>query len=52
MKILLLADLHSIAPWYRWVSAEAQHFDLVYIAGDLIDMFRRSDEQIQFVRDE
>jgi Icc-related predicted phosphoesterase len=46
MEILLLADLHGIAPWYRWVRTEAHQFDLVCIAGNLIDMFRRTDEQI------
>lgn len=52
MKILLLADLHGIAPWYQWITVEARRFDLVCIAGDLIDMFRGRDEQVGFIRDE
>ncbi len=52
MNILLLADLHSQRPWYRWVLAELVGYDLVCVAGDLIDMFKPLDGQIDFLRDE
>ncbi len=52
MNILLLADLHSERAWYRWVLAESPRFDLVCIAGDLVDMFQPFDSQIDFLREE
>ncbi|MDQ3120063.1 MAG: metallophosphoesterase [Verrucomicrobiota bacterium] len=52
MKILLLADLHSDRPWYRWILSELAHYDLVCVAGDLIDMFKRTEEQIEFLREQ
>ncbi len=52
MKILLLADLHSERPWYRWALSEARQYDLVCIAGDLIDMFKESGAQVEFLREE
>jgi Icc-related predicted phosphoesterase len=39
MKILLMADLHSNTRWYRWLLRAATRFDLVCIAGDLLDLF-------------
>jgi len=52
VKVLLLADLHGVPPWYRWITAQADEFDLVCIAGDLIDMFQATDSQMAFIRDE
>jgi predicted MPP superfamily phosphohydrolase len=40
MKLLITADLHFRLHWFRWLIEEAQDFDLVCIAGDLLDMFR------------
>jgi predicted MPP superfamily phosphohydrolase len=40
MKLLLTADLHYRIHWFRWLIKEASNFDLICIAGDLLDMFR------------
>ncbi len=39
MRILLTADLHFKENWYRWLSERQAEFDVVCIAGDLLDMF-------------
>lgn len=38
MRILHVADFHSQWHWYDWLGLQAQRFDLVVIAGDLVDM--------------
>ncbi len=40
MKLLLTADLHFRLHWFRWLIEQAPDFDLVCIAGDLLDMFK------------
>ena len=40
MKILLTADLHFRLHWFSWLIKEGAGYDLVCIAGDLLDMFR------------
>jgi Icc-related predicted phosphoesterase len=40
MKLLLTADLHFRPHWFRWLIEQAPDFDLVCIAGDLLDMFK------------
>jgi predicted MPP superfamily phosphohydrolase len=40
MKILVSADLHYRSHWFHWLSEQAANFDLICIAGDLLDMFR------------
>jgi uncharacterized protein len=40
MKLLLTADLHFRLHWFRWLIEQAPSYDLVCIAGDLLDMFR------------
>jgi hypothetical protein len=35
-----MADLHFRLHWYRWLIEQAPDFDLVCIAGDLLDMFK------------
>jgi len=42
MKTLITADLHYREPWFRWLIEQAKDFDLVCIAGDLLDMFGES----------
>jgi Icc-related predicted phosphoesterase len=37
MKLLLTADLHFRLHWFRWLIEQAPDFDLVCIAGDLLD---------------
>ena len=39
MKVLLTADLHSNPDWLHWLEEEAGKYDLVCIAGDLLDAF-------------
>lgn len=38
MKILLVADLHYALPQWDWLSETANRFDLIVIAGDLLDI--------------
>jgi hypothetical protein len=40
MNLLLTGDLHFRLHWFRWLIEQAPDFDLVCIAGDLLDMFR------------
>jgi Icc-related predicted phosphoesterase len=42
LKILLISDLHFQKEWFLWVAHEAPQYDLVCLAGDLLDGF--SDE--------
>jgi predicted phosphodiesterase len=39
MKILITADLHYRKHWFRWLFTRAGDYDLICIAGDLLDMF-------------
>jgi hypothetical protein len=41
MKVLLTADLHSNLDWFRWLEEEAGKYELVCIAGDLLDAFSK-----------
>ena len=41
MKILITADLHYQEHWFRWLLDRAADYDLICIAGDLLDMFSR-----------
>jgi Icc-related predicted phosphoesterase len=40
MRLLLTADLHFRLHWVRWLIEQAPDFDLICIAGDLLDLFR------------
>jgi predicted MPP superfamily phosphohydrolase len=40
MKLLLTADLHYRIHWFRWLIKQTPNFDLICIAGDLLDMFK------------
>jgi predicted MPP superfamily phosphohydrolase len=40
MRLLLTTDLHYRIHWFRWLIEQAPDFDLVCIAGDLLDMFK------------
>lgn len=37
MKILILSDLHFNKNWFEWAKSSAQSYQLVAIAGDLLD---------------
>lgn len=39
VKLLLTADLHFRKPWFEWLLRVTGHYDMVCIAGDLLDMF-------------
>jgi predicted phosphodiesterase len=41
MKILITADLHYREHWFRWLIEQGTGYDLICIAGDLLDMFDR-----------
>ena len=47
MKILITADLHYREKWFRWLSTRAGDYDLICIAGDLLDMFFREPRIVQ-----
>ena len=47
MKILLTADLHYREHWFRWLLDRAADYDLICIAGDLLDMFYREPRIVQ-----
>jgi Icc-related predicted phosphoesterase len=40
MKLLITADLHFRLHWFQWLIEQAPSYDLVCIAGDLLDMFK------------
>ena len=40
MKLLITADLHFRIHWFRWLIEQAPSYDLVCVAGDLLDMFK------------
>jgi Icc-related predicted phosphoesterase len=50
MKILLTADLHFRLRWFRWLIKEGAVYDLVCIAGDLLDMFN-SESRLEQARE-
>jgi Icc-related predicted phosphoesterase len=39
MKILVTADVHFRSRWFHKLVDQAPNFDLICIAGDLLDMF-------------
>jgi Icc-related predicted phosphoesterase len=47
MKILVTADLHYNLRQYDWLVRNAARFDLVILAGDLLDAFSLVDAQVQ-----
>jgi len=49
MKILLVADLHSQVRWYRWLLRVAPRFNVVVVAGDLINGHHAPVPQFEFL---
>jgi len=47
MKILVVSDLHYALPQYDWLAKNAARFDLVIIAGDLMEMASAVDPEVQ-----
>lgn len=53
MKVLLTADLHDRRQWLEWLVAQAPQYELVCIAGDLLDMFSADEQgQVDYLRSE
>ncbi|RXK55402.1 phosphohydrolase [Oleiharenicola lentus] len=38
MKLLVVSDLHFSLPQFDWIAQQAERFDVVIIAGDLLDV--------------
>ena len=52
-ELLITADLHYREHWFRWLIEQGPDYDLVCIAGDLLDMFRaepRTEQAIEVSR--
>jgi Calcineurin-like phosphoesterase len=39
VKLLLTADFHYRKPWFEWLLCVAEQYDLICVAGDLLDMY-------------
>jgi hypothetical protein len=39
VRILLTADLHFHRPWFEWILRVADRYDLVCVAGDLLNIY-------------
>ena len=39
MRLLLTAELHYRLSWFKWLEAQAVHYDALAICGDLLDVF-------------
>ena len=55
MRILHVADLHHKREWFRWVSREVGNYDVLVVAGDLLNAFPYETttlpQQAKFVQD-
>src|ERR1700751_1524241 len=40
MKILITSDLHYRQHWFHWLIEKGANYDLICVAGDLLDMFK------------
>ncbi|MFV1994577.1 MAG: metallophosphoesterase [Verrucomicrobiales bacterium] len=49
MKILLVADLHYTLKQWDWVNHVSERFDLVVVAGDLLDIVSPVDLEVQIL---
>mgnify|MGYP000603273489 CR=1 FL=1 len=49
MKILLVADLHYTLKQWDWLSQASGDFDLVVIAGDMLDIVSIVDVEVQIL---
>ena len=50
MRVLLTADLHSNQRWFRWLEERATDYDLICIAGDLLNLFSKLNPKDQVVQ--
>ena len=49
MKLLLVADLHYTLKQFDWLLAEAQYYDVIVIAGDLLELSSLATPEAQIV---
>src|ERR1700748_327876 len=49
MKILVVSDLHFGLTQFDWVAQQAENYDLVVIAGDLLDIAGHLDLDSQII---
>jgi Icc-related predicted phosphoesterase len=49
MKLLFVADLHYALKQFDWLLAEAEHYDLLAIGGDLLDLSSPLDIDVQIL---
>lgn len=49
MLVLLIADLHSKPRWFHWLESQAEKYQLIGIAGDLLDLFSPVDPKSQSI---
>lgn len=47
MKLLVVSDLHYSLPQYDWLAQNASRYDLVVIAGDLMELGSAVDPEVQ-----
>ena len=40
MELLITADLHFRLHWFQWLIEQGPSYDLVCIAGDLLDIIQ------------
>jgi Calcineurin-like phosphoesterase len=50
MRLLLTAELHYRLPWFKWLQAQAVHYEAIAICGDLLDVFHKEPLQRQAQR--
>ena len=41
MRLLLTSELRYRLPWFKWLEAQAVHYDAIAICGDLLDVFHK-----------
>jgi hypothetical protein len=50
MRLLLTAGLHYCLSWFKWLEAQAIHYDAIAISGDLLDVFFKESVKRQVQR--
>jgi len=50
MRLLLTAELHYRLAWFKWLEAQAVHYDAIVICGDLLDVFYKESVKRQVQR--
>jgi hypothetical protein len=50
MRLLLTAELRYRLPWFKWIEAQAVHYDAIGICGDVLDVFSKEPLKRQIQR--